>query len=117
MMCHFFRRADIMLYGDLTVRNRINDMYELSAATRTRLHPPSLAHLPFPRPACSVSHRYEIGAVEASETKLLGAADFPDTPTNRRLIDECAEAHGWAPYRSLIVYLAYHLQEADLVLI
>ena len=86
VMCHFFRRADIMLYGDLTVRNRINDMYE-------------------------------IGAVEQSETKLLGAADFPDTPANRRLIDACSERMGWSPYRSLIVYLAYHLQEADLVLI
>ena len=104
------------------------------------------------------------GAVEESETKLLGAADFPDTPTNRRsrsnrdqgtqpclglapctshpvtshlppltssdltcsrrsptshdrLIDAVAESNGWAPYRSLIVYLAYHLQEADEVLI
>ena len=86
MMSHFLRRADIMLYGDLTVRNRINDMYE-------------------------------IGAVEASETKLLGAADFPDTPANRRLIDEVAARNGWAPYRSLITYLAYHLQETDHVLI
>ena len=86
VMCHFFRRADIMLYGDLTVRNRINDMYE-------------------------------IGAVEASETKLLGAADFPDTPANRRLIDAVAERMNWSPYRSIVVYLAYHLQEADLVLI
>ena len=75
-----------MLYGDLTVRNRINDMYE-------------------------------IGAVEASETKLLGAADFPDTPANRRLIDAVAERMNWSPYRSIVVYLAYHLQEADLVLI
>ena len=60
---------------------------------------------------------YEIASVEESETKLLGAADFPDTPTNRRLIDAVAERNCWAPYRSLIVYLAYHLQEADEVLI
>ena len=75
-----------MLFGDLTVRNRINDIYE-------------------------------IGAIEESETKLLGAADFPDTPTNRRLIDVVGEKNGWAPYRSLIVYLSYHLQEADEMLI
>ena len=64
-----------------------------------------------------INDMYEIGAVEASETRLLGAADFPDTSANRRLIDEVAQRNGWSPYRSLITYLAYHLQESDMVLI
>lgn len=72
--------------GDLTVRNCLNDLYE-------------------------------IGSVAASETRLLGAADFADTPLNRRLIDEVAEKNGWAPYRSVVCYLAYHLQETETVLV
>ena len=78
-------RADVMLYGDVTIRNYLNDLYDI--------------------------HH------EESETLLESAADFNDTTHNRNLIDAVAEANGWAPYRSVVCYLMYHLQEDNLVLL
>ena len=86
VMMHFAKRADLILYGDLTVRNFLNDLYD-------------------------ISHKDE------SETLLKSAADFPDTPKNRTLIDDLAERNQWAPYRSLVCLLMYILQEYDLVLL
>ena len=73
-------------YGDLTIRNYLNDLYD-------------------------INHKDE------SETLLQSAADFADTTENRNLIDAVAEANQWRPYRSVVVYLMYHLQEDNLVLL
>ena len=54
---------------------------------------------------------------DESETLLQSAADFADTTENRNLIDAVAEANQWRPYRSIVVYLMYHLQEDNLVLL
>lgn len=86
VLMHDLKRADIMAYGDLTLRNYLNDLYE-------------------------ISHN------EESATMVESAADFPDTGVNRNLIDALAERNGWAPYRSVLLYLMYHLQEENLVLI
>lgn len=86
VLMQFLSRADIMLYGDLTVRNFLNDLYD-------------------------INHHFE------SETLLESAADFADNATNRNLIDEVAEKNEWAPYRSVVCYLMYHLQEENLVLL
>ena len=45
------------------------------------------------------------------------AADFPDSTSNRNLIDDLAERNNWAPFRSLVCFLMYALQEDNLVLI
>ena len=60
---------------------------------------------------------YDIGHVASSETRLQSASDFDDTPHNRNLIDALAEQNGWAPYRSVICFLMYFLQEDNLVLL
>jgi len=86
VLMHFLQRANVMLYGDLTIRNYLNDLYE-------------------------------IGHLEESETLLQSQADFDDTAENRNLIDALAEAKGWHPYRSVVCYLMYHLQEENLVLL
>ena len=86
ILMNFLSRADIMVYGDLTVRNFLNDLYD-------------------------INHHDE------SETLLESAADFGDTGPNRNLIDDVAKRNGWAPYRSVVVYLMYHLQEENLVLL
>lgn len=86
VLMDFLQRADIMLYGDLTIRNYLNDLY-------------------------NIDH------VSTSETMIESAADFPDTPQVRNLIDGVAERHGWAPYRSIICILMYFLQEDNLVLL
>jgi len=86
MLMDFLVRADVMLYGDLTIRNYLNDMYD-------------------------------IGHVSSSETALQSAADFDDTPRNRNLIDAVAAQNGWAPYRTVVCILMYHLQEDNLVLV
>jgi len=83
---HFLSRADIMLYGDLTVRNYLNDLYD-------------------------INHH------DASETLLESAADFADTGPNCNLIVDIAKEKRWAPYRSVVCYLMYHLQEENLVLL
>ena len=86
ILMHFLSRADVMLYGDLTVRNYLNDLYD-------------------------INHQDE------SETLLESAADFADTGPNRNLLDELSKQKGWAPYRSVVTYLMYHLQEENLVLL
>ena len=86
VLMHFLGRADIMLYGDLTIRNYLNDLYD-------------------------ISHH------EESETLLESAADFADNAINRNLIDAVARERGWEPYRSVICFLCYHLQEENLVLL
>ena len=86
VLMHFLKRADIMLYGDLTIRNYLNDLY-------------------------NINHQ------DDSETLLESAADFGDNTTNRNLIDEVAKQNGWAPYRSVVCLLMYHLQEENLVLL
>jgi len=86
VLMHFLSRADIMLYGDLTVRNYLNDLY-------------------------SINHR------DDSETFLESAADFGDTGPNRDLIDALARNKSWSPFRSVVCYLMYHLQEENLVLL
>lgn len=86
VLTHFLKRADIMCYGDLTLRNYLNDLYE-------------------------ISHNVQ------SETMVESAADFPDTAANRNLMDALALKNGWAPYRSVVLYLMYHLQEENLVLV
>ena len=86
VLMHFLSRADILLYGDLTVRNYLNDLYD-------------------------INHQ------DNSETLLESAADFADTGHNRDLLDKLAEEKGWAPYRSVVCYLMYHLQEENLVLL
>lgn len=86
ILMHFLSRADIMLYGDLTVRNYLNDLYD-------------------------INHQ------DASETLVESAADFEDNAINRNLIDEVAKTSGWQPYRSVVCYLMYHLQEENLVLL
>ena len=48
---------------------------------------------------------------------LQSSADFDDTTHNRNLIDAVAEANNWAPYRSVVCLLMYHLQEDNLVLV
>ena len=48
---------------------------------------------------------------------LESASEFPDSPHNRNLIDAVAEAHGWAPFRSVVCFLMYFLQEDNLVLL
>ena len=83
---HFLGRADIMLSGDLTVRNYLNDLY-------------------------GIAHN------EASETQVESAADFGDNVQNRIKLDRVAKANGWAPYRSIVGYLMYFLQEDNLVLL
>jgi 3-methyladenine DNA glycosylase/8-oxoguanine DNA glycosylase len=30
VLVHFLKRADIMLYGDITIRNYLNDLYEIN---------------------------------------------------------------------------------------
>ena len=75
-----------MLYGDVTIRNYLNDLYDIGHATE-------------------------------SETLLRSVADFDDTPHNRNLIDDVAEKHGWAPYRSVVCILMYFLEEDNLVLL
>merc|ERR1740139_926832 len=86
VLMHFLSRADIMLYGDLTVRNYLNDVYD-------------------------INHQ------DSSETLLESAADFADTGPNRNLIDAIAKKNNWEPYRSVVCYLMYHLQEENLVLL
>jgi len=86
MLMDYLVRGDVMLYGDLTVRNYLNDMYD-------------------------------IGHVAESATALQSAADFDDTTHTRNLIDAVAEANHWAPYRSVVCLLMYHLQEDNLVLV
>lgn len=86
VLMNFLSRADVMLYGDVTVRNFLNELYD-------------------------INHQDE------SETLLESAADFGDSGTNRNLIDALAEKNGWAPYRSVVCYLMYHLQEENLVLL
>ena len=86
ILVHWALRADIMLYGDLTIRNYLNDLY-------------------------NIAHR------EDSETLVQSAADFNDTGPNRNAIDAVAEANGWAPYRSVVCLMMYHLQEDNLVLV
>ena len=86
VLMDFLQRADIMLYGDLTIRNFLNELYD-------------------------------IGHVEESETLLESASEFPDSTHNRNLIDAVAEKNGWAPYRSLVCFLMYFLQEDNLVLL
>ena len=51
------------------------------------------------------------------ERLLESAADFADNGPNRNLIDAVAAAKGWAPYRSVVCFLMYHLQEENLVLL
>ena len=60
---------------------------------------------------------YDIAHKTESETLLQSAADFGDTGPNRNLIDAVAKEHGWRPYRSIVCYLMYHLQEENLVLL
>jgi 3-methyladenine DNA glycosylase/8-oxoguanine DNA glycosylase len=86
ILMHFLSRADLILYGDLTVRNYLNELYD-------------------------INHE------DTSETLLESAADFADNAVNRNLIDELAERNGWKPYRSVVTYLMYHLQEDNLVLL
>lgn len=86
VMMNFLSRANILLYGDVTVRNFLNDLYD-------------------------INHQ------DNSETLLESAADFGDTGLNRNLIDEVAKQNGWAPYRTVVCYLMYHLQEENLVLL
>lgn len=86
ILMHWLGRADILLYGDLTVRNYLNDLYDINHLTE-------------------------------SETLLESAADFDDTGPNRNLIDTLAKEKGWAPYKSVVCYLMYHLQEENLVLL
>ena len=86
VMMNFLSRANILLYGDVTVRNFLNDLYD-------------------------INHQ------DDSETLLESAADFGDTGLNRNLIDEVAKQNGWAPYRTVVCYLMYHLQEENLVLL
>ena len=86
VLMHFLGRADIMLSGDLTVRNYLNDLY-------------------------GIAHN------EASETQVESAADFGDTAQNRIKLHHVAVANGWAPYRSIVGYLMYFLQEDNLVLL
>jgi 3-methyladenine DNA glycosylase/8-oxoguanine DNA glycosylase len=81
-MLHFLNRPDIMLYGDLTVRMAIRDLYNLSA-------------------------RYH-GAAPA-ETRVADAEDFPDTHATRHLIDQVAEK--WRPYRTVVNHLMWHYKE------
>lgn len=80
------KRANIMSYGDLTLRNYLNDLYD-------------------------INHNVD------SETLVESATDFPDTAANRNLIDALATRNGWEPYRSVILYLCYHLSEEALCLI
>ena len=54
---------------------------------------------------------------EASETLLESAPDFGDNSPNQNRIDAVAAANGWAPYRSVVCFLMYHLQEDNLVLL
>jgi len=86
VLMHFLSRADIMLYGDLTVRNYLNDVYD-------------------------INHQ------DSSETLLESAADFADSGPNRNLIDKISKKNSWAPYRSVVCLLMYHLQEENLVLL
>lgn len=86
VMMNFLSRADIMLYGDLTVCNFLNDLYD-------------------------INHQDE------SETLLESADDFGDTGINCNLIDEVANKYEWAPYRTVVCLLMYHLQEENLVLL
>jgi 3-methyladenine DNA glycosylase/8-oxoguanine DNA glycosylase/superfamily II DNA or RNA helicase len=86
VLMRFLSRADIMLYGDLTIRNYLNDLYD-------------------------INHHVE------SETLLESAADFADNAPNRNMMDEVAKKNGWAPYRSVVCLLMYHLQEENLVLL
>lgn len=85
ILMHWLGRADILLYGDLTVRNYINDLYD-------------------------ISH-------QDSETLVESAADFADSGPNRNAIDAVAKERNWSPYRSVVCYLTYHLQEENLVLL
>ena len=86
VLMNFLSRADVMLYGDLTVRNYLNELYD-------------------------------IGHQDESETLLESSADFGDTGQNRNLIDDLAKKNQWAPYRSVVCYLMYYLQEENLVLL
>ena len=86
VLMHWAQRADLIMYGDLTIRNYLNDLYD-------------------------------IGHKDESETLLQSAADFPDSTPNRNLIDDVAERNHWAPYRSLVCFLMYALQEDNLVLL
>jgi 3-methyladenine DNA glycosylase/8-oxoguanine DNA glycosylase/superfamily II DNA or RNA helicase len=86
ILMHWLGRANILLYGDLTVRNFLNDLYDINHLTD-------------------------------SETLIESAADFDDSGLNRNLIDKLAEEKGWAPYKSVVCYLMYHLQEENLVLL
>lgn len=87
VLVQFLRRADVMWYGDLTVRNYLNLLYD-------------------------VNHNEDISA-----TELESAADFPDTATNRNLLDQVALKNGWHPYRSVVCLLMYHLEEENLTLV
>lgn len=86
ILMNFLSRADILIYGDLTVRNYLNELYD-------------------------INHQ------DSSETLVESAADFGDNATNRNLIDEVAKKNGWAPYRSVVCYLMYHLQEENLIML
>ena len=86
VLMSFLSRANVMLYGDLTVRNYLNELY-------------------------NINHQNE------SETLLESAADFGDTGENRNLIDDLAKKNKWSPYRSVVCYLMYYLQQENLVLL
>jgi 3-methyladenine DNA glycosylase/8-oxoguanine DNA glycosylase len=78
-------RADVMVSGDLTLRNMLNELY-------------------------SIEHR-------ESETLLESAATFPDCTRSRILLDRVARQNGWHGNRTLILFLAYFLQDDNLVLL
>lgn len=81
-MLHFLNRPDVMLYGDLTVRMGLRDLYNLSARLERRA---------------------------PVETHLADAEDFPDTWASRDIIDSVAEK--WRPYRTVVNHLIWHYKE------
>ena len=46
ILMHFLKRSDIMLYGDLTVRNCLNDIYDISHNTESETKVESVADFP-----------------------------------------------------------------------
>ena len=58
-----------------------------------------------------------VGRIAPGMAADLAVIDSNNLDPYRNLIDAVAEANGWAPYRSVVCYLMYHLQEDNLVLL
>ena len=118
MLINFLHRADMIMYADLTTNHALTLALALTLIpTPTLILTSALTRYGDLTIRNYLNDLYDINHKDESETLLQSAADFADTTENRNRIDAVAEANQWRPYRSVVVYLMYHLQEDNLVLL